>query len=171
MINTRFREEYRFLSGRRLRIEGTILTIFEGAAPLDRPETTVRFTEIQLPDIEVQDSVEGVTLTINDLNFRPDSAELLPSETPRLDVLAQALLTLPDRSFLVVGHAAATGRPEGEMQLSIDRAQVIAEALERRGVPAERLIFEGRGSTEPVMSNDTEAGRARNRRVEIIIME
>jgi len=126
---------------------------------------------LPLPDIEVQHRDEGVALTINNLNFKPDSPELLPSEAPRLEALAKALSTLKDRSFLIVGHAASTGRPAGEKQLSVERAQAIAEALQKRGIPADKLVYEGRGSAEPVADNTTDAGRARNRRVEIIIMD
>ncbi|MDR3200568.1 MAG: OmpA family protein [Spirochaetales bacterium] len=129
------------------------------------------FTPADLPDIEVQSRPEGVALTINNLNFKPDSAQLLPSETSRLEALAKTLLSIPDRTFLVVGHSANLGRPAGEKQLSIERAQAVADALEKRGVSKDRLIYEGRGSSQPVASNTNEEGRARNRRVEIIILE
>jgi outer membrane protein OmpA-like peptidoglycan-associated protein len=195
MVSETFRESYRYRGGRELSLEGVILTVFEGAVPLDRPGTLTRIAEAlksapsspgahgtqtppppppalrPLPDIEVGGGDEGVTLTINNLNFRPDSAQLLASEAPRLDALAKALLALTDRSFLVAGHAADTGKPAGEKRLSLDRARAIAEALQKRGVPADRLVYEGRGATEPVAPNTDEAGRARNRRVQIIILE
>ncbi|MCL1817600.1 MAG: OmpA family protein [Spirochaetaceae bacterium] len=129
------------------------------------------FVETPLPGIELRESGEGVALTLNNLNFKPDSAELLASEVPRLDELAKALLSLPGRTFLVAGHAAATGRPEGEKQLSLERARSIAEALQKRGVPADKLLYEGRGSSQPVAPNTDAAGRERNRRVEIIILD
>ena len=151
--------------------EPSITTNVAAAPPPAAPSLPVLITELPLPDIEVQNRNEGVALTINNLNFRPDSAELLASETPRLEALAKALLTLPERSFLIAGHSAATGRPEGEKQLSVDRAQAIAEALQKHGIPADKLVYEGRGSTVPVAANTTEEGRARNRRVEIIILD
>ena len=68
-------------------------------------------------------------------------------------------------------HAADVGRPEGQMKLSIERARTITDALEKRGIARDRLMYQGRGGEEPAASNDTETGRARNRRVEIIILE
>ena len=55
--------------------------------------------------------------------------------------------------------------------LSVQRAQGIVEKLKGAGIPAQRLLYEGRGGREPVASNDTEAGRAQNRRVEILILD
>jgi outer membrane protein OmpA-like peptidoglycan-associated protein len=177
LISETFRELYRYQSGRELSLEGAILTFFEGASPLERTETLNRVTRLipdpagDIPGIEVQSLPEGVTLTINNLRFEADSARLLPSENPRLDALAKALLSLENRNFLVVGHAADTGRPAGEKQLSVERARAITTALEARGVPPGRLLYEGRGSSQPAAPNTSEEGRARNRRVEIIILE
>jgi outer membrane protein OmpA-like peptidoglycan-associated protein len=124
-----------------------------------------------LPDIEVTARPEGVALTINNLRFKPDSAEFLPEELSRLEGLAQVLGSVPGRTFLVVGHTADLGRPAGQKQLSVERARAVVESLVRRGVPRDRLIYEGRGAEEPAAPNTDEAGRAKNRRVEIIILE
>ena len=220
VISETFREQYLYAGGRNVRLEGTILTFFEGVAPLDRPGTAAdvaariagRDPSVSAavqpgtpppaipepgsvgppasipgpalpagpespeaprspPDIEVGSRPEGVALTINNLRFKPDSAELLPGEAGRLDALAHALAAVPDRTLLVVGHTADIGRPEGQKKLSVDRARAVADALEKRGIPRDRLLYEGRGGTEPAAANSTEEGRARNRRVEIIILE
>ncbi|MDR1317188.1 MAG: OmpA family protein [Spirochaetales bacterium] len=179
LISETFKEQYRYRGGRELSLEGTVLTFFEGVVPLDRPETLNRVARLlpakvpagDIPGIEVESRPEGVALTVNNLLFEADSARLLPSENARLDALAQTLLSLPDRNFLVVGHAADLGKPAGEKQLSLERARAISEALEKRGVPPGRLLYEGRGSSQPVAPNTSGEGRARNRRVEIIILE
>ncbi|MDR1625854.1 MAG: OmpA family protein [Spirochaetia bacterium] len=177
LISETFKELYRYRGGRELSVEGAVLTFFEGSSPLNRTETLNRVTRLvpapsaDIPGIEVQDLDEGVTLTVNNLRFEADSAQLLPAENPRLDALAKALLSVADRNFLVVGHAADTGRPAGEKQLSVERARAITQALEARGVPPGRLLYEGRGSSQPVAPNTSGEGRARNRRVEIIILE
>jgi outer membrane protein OmpA-like peptidoglycan-associated protein len=189
LISETFKELYRYRGGRELSLEGTVLTFFEGVVPLDRPETLNRVTRLlpvevpagdipgievpakDIPGIEVESRPEGVALTVNNLLFEADSARLLPSENARLDALARVLLSLPDRNFLVVGHAADLGKPAGEKQLSLERARAISEALEKRGVPPGRLLYEGRGSSQPVAPNTSGEGRARNRRVEIIILE
>ncbi len=78
---------------------------------------------------------------------------------------------MPERSFLVVGHTAKIGTEESQLSLSVERAKTIVDYLTGQGIEAERFIYEGRGGTKPVAANDTEENRAKNRRVEIIILE
>jgi outer membrane protein OmpA-like peptidoglycan-associated protein len=114
---------------------------------------------------------EGIRLTIRNIMFVADSSEFLPAERPRLDLIAEALKQIPDRTFLVEGHTAATGRPAGEMELSIERAQRMVDEMVRRGISADRFIYKGWGGTRPVGDNSTNDGRSANRRVEITILE
>jgi len=114
---------------------------------------------------------QGIRLTIRNILFAPDSAEFLPAERPRLDLIAEALKQIPDRTFLVEGHTAATGQPAGEMALSIERARRMVDELVRRGISADRFIYKGWGGTRPVGDNATNEGRSANRRVEITILE
>jgi outer membrane protein OmpA-like peptidoglycan-associated protein len=124
------------------------------------------------PDLEVAEGEGGVVLRILDLRFRADSAELLPGESGRLDTIAKALLAAPGgRSFLVEGHAASAGKPQGELDLSKQRAKTIVDALSKRGIPASRFIWRGLGSSRPIAPNTDDQGRARNRRVEITILD
>jgi outer membrane protein OmpA-like peptidoglycan-associated protein len=123
------------------------------------------------PGIDLSPVPEGVRLTVRDIRFAPDSAEFLPEERSRLDRIAQALGDIPGRSFLVEGHTAAVGRPGGEMELSLDRAQRMIDELVRRGIPAERFMYKGWGGERPLGDNATEEGRRLNRRVEITILE
>jgi len=71
----------------------------------------------------------------------------------------------------VEGHTAAVGRAAGELELSKRRAKKIVDELSARGIPADRFIYKGWGGTKPVAGNDTEEGRARNRRVEITVLD
>ena len=114
---------------------------------------------------------EGIRLTIKDIRFVPDSAEFLPEERHRLDLIAEALKQVPDRTFLVDGHTAAVGNPAGEMTLSIERAKHMVDELIRRGISADRFIYNGWGGTKPIDDNSSVEGRSRNRRVEITILE
>ena len=114
---------------------------------------------------------QGIRLTVRNILFAPDSAEFLPAERPRLDLIAEALKQIPDRTFLVEGHTAATGRPDGEMALSIERARRMVDELVRRGISADRFIYKGWGGTRPVGDNAANEGRSANRRVEITILE
>jgi outer membrane protein OmpA-like peptidoglycan-associated protein len=121
--------------------------------------------------VEVATVPGGVRLTVKDIRFAADSEEFLPSEYPRLDRLAEALREAPDRNFLVEGHTAAVGRPQGELDLSIRRAKRMVEELVKRGIGADRFLYKGWGGTQALGDNATEAGRAQNRRVEITILE
>jgi OOP family OmpA-OmpF porin len=121
-------------------------------------------------DIELSASPLGLSLNLPDIQFRADSAELLPGEIARIDALAEVLRQASERRFLVVGHTADVGNPEGQRNLSVLRAQVVAEMLAERGLPPGAIRFEGRGATEPLGDNRTAEGRAANRRVEVIIL-
>lgn len=113
----------------------------------------------------------GLVFRVRDLAFAPDSDDLLPSEGRRLDALYQALAALPGRSFLVEGHSASVGKPAGELELSARRAKRVVDELVGRGLAASRFIYRGLGSAKPIAPNDTEEGRAKNRRVEITLLE
>jgi outer membrane protein OmpA-like peptidoglycan-associated protein len=105
----------------------------------------------------------------SDLSFATGRADLNPSLRPVLDQFAQGL----DNTVLVriVGHTDSTGSDAINDPLSLERARTVRNYLEDRGVPASRLMIEGRGSRQPVADNGTDAGRAKNRRVEIFLRE
>lgn len=121
--------------------------------------------------ITVEDTSAGLRLSIQDLQFKADSAELLPGEKDRLDKIASVLKLAPDSQFLVEGHTASIGKEAGELKLSKERAHSIAAELVKRGIPAEKFLCRGWGADKPVADNSTDEGRARNRRVEITIIE
>lgn len=119
----------------------------------------------------VENTAAGIRLTMQNLNFKPDSAELLPGENERLDQIAQVLKEVSDQMFLVEGHTASVGYEKGEMKLSVERANSVANALIQRGIPREKFICKGSGGTKPIADNSTQEGKAKNRRVEITILE
>ena len=121
--------------------------------------------------VTVESTDAGIRLTMQNLKFKPDSADLLGGESTRLDQIAEVLKLVPDQMILIEGHTASTGNPTGEMNLSIERAQSIAREMARRGVKSESIITKGSGGTKPVASNSTPQGKAQNRRVEITILE
>ena len=77
----------------------------------------------------------------------------------------------PESKFLIEGHTASVGKPEGEQKLSVARAKRIAQELSARGITGDRFICRGWGGNKPIANNDSDAGRAQNRRVEITILE
>jgi outer membrane protein OmpA-like peptidoglycan-associated protein len=121
--------------------------------------------------LELDASPEGLVLRVKDLRFVADSDEILPTEKGRLDAIASALKALPGKSFLVAGHSAAVGKAAGELELSVKRAKRVSDELAARGIEPSRLLYRGYGSSRPLAPNDGEEGRARNRRVEITILD
>lgn len=123
------------------------------------------------PAYQLAQSGRGIVLLLYDLRFVADSAELLSGERERLDIIAGALKALGERTFLVEGHAADVGNPAGQYALSEQRAKRIVDELVARGIPASRFNYRGLGADRPVAPNDSEANRARNRRVEVTVLD
>ena len=121
--------------------------------------------------ILIDNTEAGIRLTMQNLRFKADKAELLPGEEKRLDQIAELLKLADGAQFLIEGHTADTGYEAGELMLSKERAFSIAAELAKRGIDKDRFICKGSGSKKPVASNDTEEGKAKNRRVEITILE
>ena len=125
----------------------------------------------KIAPIFVDNTEAGIRLTIQNLQFKADSSELLPGEEKRLDQIAEILRLADGAQFLIEGHTASTGYEAGEMKLSKERADSIAKALAARGISSERFICKGSGGKKPIASNETAEGKALNRRVEITILD
>jgi len=104
-----------------------------------------------------------------DIAFDSGQAVIRPNFRSALDNFAQSLQQNPSTTVSIVGHTDSTGSPAVNEPLSLQRADATRDYLVTRGVAANRFQVDGRGAREPVANNDTEAGRARNRRVEIFL--
>ncbi len=104
-----------------------------------------------------------------DFSFDVGRASIKPAMRPLLDEIGRNM----DHQVKVtiVGHTDSTGGDAVNQPLSVDRAEAVRDYLSVRGVSAARVAVQGRGSREPVASNDSDAGRAMNRRVEIFLAE
>ena len=142
-----------------------------GKLDADEGPTLADGGEFAAAGLELDSSPQGTVLRVKDLRFVADGEAVLPSELWRLDAIASALKALPNRSFLVAGHSAAVGKAAGELELSVERAKRVADELISRGIAASRLLYRGFGSSRPLAPNDSEEGRAKNRRVEITILD
>ena len=114
----------------------------------------------------------GDYLVVNmpqDLLFATDSANLRPDLRSDLNAVAASLLKYPNSRIEVIGHTDNTGTAAYNQDLSQRRASSVASVLRDNGVPGARIAAYGRGEDQPVASNLTPEGRAKNRRVEIII--
>jgi len=125
-----------------------------------------------IPDASVRISDEGIVISLENIQFAADSAVLLASERPKLDKIAEILFRYPDRDILVGGHTALAGSAAGRIQLSYERAASVADYLMSKKVRSpERVVIRGYGAERPIADNRTQEGMARNRRVEITILE
>lgn len=107
----------------------------------------------------------------SDISFDVGRADIKPNLRPILDQFASGLASQPGSEVRIVGHTDNTGSDAVNDPLSLQRAQSARNYLASRGVDPNRIAIAGRGEREPIADNGTEAGRARNRRVEIFLGE
>ena len=125
----------------------------------------------KLDNISVKQGEKGLTISLNAIQFEPDSDVLLPSEKKKIEKLGEILKEFSN-DLLITGHCAQRGTVQSQQELSEDRADAVASYLVELGIRDQYHVFtQGKGATEPVASNATEAGRIKNRRVEITIMD
>lgn len=107
----------------------------------------------------------------SDISFDTGRAAIKPELRNVLDSFASGLAGDPTMRMTVIGHTDSTGSDAINNPLSVERAQSVRDYLAARGVSPDRVETAGRGSREPVADNASDAGRARNRRVEILLRE
>lgn len=123
-----------------------------------------------IPGATVQRVGEGIAVTFESgLLFDFNSTVIKPTAAQNLTNLANSLKDYPNTDVIIVGHTDSVGTYEVNQRISEQRARSAADYLISRGVPASRIRASGLGETEPIASNDTDAGRTQNRRVEIAI--
>ena len=125
----------------------------------------------ELSDLQAKQTERGVVLTLEDVLFETDKAELKPGADLAMNRLADFMRDHPDRRLLIEGHTDARGAEQYNQRLSLQRAYAVTEALVERGIETNRLRPVGLGEAYPVASNETTAGRQQNRRVEIVVSE
>lgn len=119
----------------------------------------------------IADSIRSkgrVSFGENDVHFATGSAALAGDSQAVLDQTAQALHTNSDWKMRVVGHTDSTGSSATNDQLAQQRASSVMSYLAAHGVAKDRLSLEAKGDRQPVSTNSSDAGRAENRRVELI---
>jgi len=123
-----------------------------------------KYLEIPLQPIE-----KGAVLVLNNIFFDFNSAELKEESKPELDRLVNFLKKNPKLRITLAGHTDIVGTEEYNQKLSERRAKAVADYLIRKGINPSRINVVGYGSKKPIAPNDTEEGRAKNRRVEVIL--
>ena len=143
----------------------------QAAGTANAAQERVRQLEAQLRDIEGKQTERGLLVTLGDVLFAFNKADLTPQAGPRLDKLATFLKQFPQRKLLVEGYTDAVGTDVYNMELSERRAEAIREALVARGVDTTRVVTKGYGKAYFVADNTSADGRALNRRVEVVIAD
>lgn len=121
--------------------------------------------------VQVSEQKDG-SLKVNvpgSISFATGSATIEPKLYPTLDKIASTLNEYPATTVLITGHTDSVGDTDYNLDLSRRRATAVADYLMQRNVQRNRMMVEGRGEAEPIADNATEAGRAQNRRVEMVI--
>lgn len=124
-----------------------------------------------LPGAEVERVGEGIKITMkeNMVNFGFDSSNLTSDAMMNLDKLATVLIENPDTNINIYGHTDSKGTDSYNLSLSDRRAAAVKSYFISKGIASARMHTAGVGEKDPIASNDTDAGRAENRRVEFAI--
>ncbi|MDO5103170.1 MAG: OmpA family protein [Lautropia sp.] len=143
------------------------------AARADAASANARADKLQaqMDELQAKKTNRGLLVTFGDVLFAFGKAELLPSSSARLDKLAQFLMDNPERKLRVEGYTDSVGSAGFNQKLSERRADAVKFALVRRGIASDRITAVGYGKDYPVATNSTDAGRAMNRRVEVVIAD
>lgn len=151
-------------------IIGAVVGGAAGAIIGHQMDKQARELEQNIKGAKVERVGEGIQVTFESgLLYDFDSDVVKPEARTNLRELARSLDQYPDSDLLIIGHTDQVGSPEYNQRLSERRASAAARFLTSEGVAARRIQTQGLGETEPIQSNDTEAGRAANRRVEVAI--
>ncbi len=119
---------------------------------------------------ETRRTDEGILVSLQgDILFDTGKASLKPEASERVRQIAEILVKYPEDRIVVVGHTDSTGGDELNQRLSENRAKAVKVQLLTRGVPGETITVVGMGKSQPIASNATAEGRAKNRRVELNI--
>jgi outer membrane protein OmpA-like peptidoglycan-associated protein len=120
--------------------------------------------------VDIRDSERGVVINLPDVLFKTGSADLAAGTAEIIAEVAQALKVASSRPLLIEGHTDNVGTIETNHRLSEARARAVSEQLQLNGIPSQRVTIKALGETTPIATNRTAEGRARNRRVELIVI-
>jgi outer membrane protein OmpA-like peptidoglycan-associated protein len=125
--------------------------------------------ELKRRGADVRSSDRGVVVNLPDVLFEFDKADLTRDAERTIADIADVLQDVRARRISVEGHTDSVGTIAYNHQLSERRARSVASSLTRQGISRRRIVTRGFGESDPIASNRSERGRARNRRVEVII--
>jgi len=157
----------------RIALVASVSTLEEQSAALEREkaELSARLQGALSQVADTQQSARGMIVSLPDILFDLNEATLKNELKVVIAKLAGILLIMPELNLRVEGHTDSTGSADYNQGLSERRATSVRDFLAQQGIDGQRMVAVGYGLTRPVADNSTREGRARNRRVEIVIAE
>jgi outer membrane protein OmpA-like peptidoglycan-associated protein len=140
-------------------------------AQAERDQAVIAQQEQQLKELNAKQTARGMVITLGDVLFSVNKAELSSGGVRNVQKLADFLNQYPQRKVLIEGHTDSTGSLSINQPLSERRADAVRTALVGMGISGDRIQTRGYADAHPVASNNTAAGRQLNRRVEIILSD
>ncbi len=125
----------------------------------------------QLENLQLRQTESGVVVTLGDVLFESGRTDLVPEAFSSIEEVVDLLQGEPEKDIRIEGHTDSTGSTETNLRLSQQRADAVMAALANLGVDPARITAVGMGEDFPIASNDTEEGRSRNRRVDVILLD
>lgn len=140
-------------------------------ANAERNQAIIDQQQIQLSELNAKKTKRGLVVTLGDVLFNTNKAQLKANGTRSVQKLADFLNKYPQHKVLIEGYTDSVGSEELNQKLSERRANTVREILTGMGIDAERISTQGYGEMFPIVKNDTQANRQTNRRVEIIVSD
>lgn len=137
------------------------------------------YTTIDVPDVKGELLEFEVTIEfeipkqykLDNVYFESGKALITPASFKELDELVEYLMLKKTLVIEIAGHTDNVGAPAGNLKLSQDRSNAVRDYLVKKGIPSARLVPKGYGDTQPIASNDTDAGKQKNRRTEVRVIK
>ena len=143
----------------------------DARANAERDQALIAQQEMQLKELNAKKTERGLVITLGDVLFNTNKAQLKSGGIYNVQKLADFLKQYPQHKVLVEGHTDSTGSGSLNQELSDRRANAVRTALIDKGISSDRVTTRGYGEAYPIAGNDTAAGRQLNRRVEIILSD
>ena len=161
------------IEAERLELQGTLTTLREQAAVLarEKEDLSARLQGALSSVADTQSTARGMIVSLPDILFDTNEASLKNDARVVIAKLAGILLIMPELNLRIEGHTDSTGSLDYNQSLSERRAATVRDFLGQQGINGQRMVSVGYGLTRPVADNQTKVGRAKNRRVEIVIAE
>ncbi len=170
--------QYRFQDDSALMTRRITDELFKTVTDITRQQDLIAINKqienANVDDIEIKQADEGIVISMENIQFQPDSDILATTEKDKLAKIGGILKAFQDRRIKIIGHAADPGGSDPVELLTLSRARAasVAEFMILAGIrDRSDVLIEGLGATVPLGDNSTAEGRAKNRRVEIIILD